>query len=122
MHVETNLVDEDLGDVAIIELETQHVILDMLNETKNQFLVDGGCENAICPIMEYQGNKIYKSMLINQLNENPFLSKDRLTHVRKSMYFNNLIVASFNSTCLVGLGNDCGVYFVHDDNNRASSK
>jgi hypothetical protein len=42
MHVEANLVDEDLGDVAIIELETRHVISDMLNETKNQFSVDGG--------------------------------------------------------------------------------
>jgi hypothetical protein len=121
MHVEANLVDEDLGDVAIIELETQHVISDMLDEIENQFLVDGGYENAIYPIVEYQGNKIYKSMLINQLNANPFLSKDRLTCVRKSMYFNNsnayLIVASFNNTCLLGLGNDCGVYFVHGDNN-----
>jgi hypothetical protein len=63
MHVEANLVDEDLGDVAIIELETQHVISNMLNEIENQFLVDGGCENAICPIVEYQGNKIYKSTI-----------------------------------------------------------
>jgi hypothetical protein len=46
MHVEANLIDEDLGDVAIIELET-HVISNMLNETKNQFLIDGGSENAI---------------------------------------------------------------------------
>jgi hypothetical protein len=42
------------------------------------------------------------------------------------MYFNNsnayLIVASFSSTCLLGLGSDCGVYFVHEDNNQASSK
>ncbi len=83
MHVEANLVDEDLDDVAIIELKTQHVISNMLNEIENQFLVDGGCENEICPIVEYQGNKIHKSMSINQLNANPFLSKDRLTRVRK---------------------------------------
>jgi hypothetical protein len=42
------------------------------------------------------------------------------------MYSNNsnayLIVSSFSSTCLLGLGNDCGVYFVHDDNNQASSR
>jgi hypothetical protein len=36
MHVEVNIVDEDLGDEAIIELETQHVISNMLNETKNR--------------------------------------------------------------------------------------
>jgi hypothetical protein len=42
------------------------------------------------------------------------------------MYFNNLnaylTTASSNSTCLLGLGNDCGVYFVSDDNNQTSSK
>jgi hypothetical protein len=93
-----------------------HVILDMLNEIENQCLVDGGCENAFCPIVKYQGNKIYKFTLVSQLNANPFLSKDRLTCVRKSMYFNNLnvylIATSSNSTCLLGLGNNCGVYFV----------
>lgn len=42
------------------------------------------------------------------------------------MYFNNsnayLIVTSFSNTCLLGLGNDCGVYFMHGDNNQAGSK
>jgi hypothetical protein len=33
--------------VAIIELETQHAILDVLNETKNQFSTYGGCENVV---------------------------------------------------------------------------
>jgi len=125
MHVEVDLVDEDLGDVAIIKYIT-HVISNLLNETENQFLVDGGCENAICPIVEYQRNKIYKSTLVSQLNEKPFLSKDKQKHVRKSMYFNNsdvyLTTASSSSTCLLGLGNDCGVYFVEEDNNQAGSK
>ncbi len=94
----------------------------MLNETENQFSIDGGCENAIWLIVEYQGNKFYKSMLVSQVNANPFLFKDKLTHVRKSMYFNILIVTSFNSTCLLNLGNNCGVYFVQDNNNEASSK
>jgi hypothetical protein len=41
----------------------------MLNETKDQFLVDGGCiKNAIYPIVEYEENKIFKSTLVNQLN------------------------------------------------------
>jgi hypothetical protein len=65
-------------------------------------------------------------MLVNQLNANPFLSKDKLTCVRKSMYFNNLNVyltaISSSSTCLLSLGNNCGVYFVLDNNNQACSK
>jgi hypothetical protein len=42
------------------------------------------------------------------------------------MYFINsnvyLIVTSFGNTCLLGLGNGCGVYFAQDDNSQASSK
>jgi len=65
-HVEVNLITNELGDVAIIDLKTQDVILDMLNEIENQFLVDGGCiENVIHPIVEYEGNKIFKSTYVN---------------------------------------------------------
>jgi hypothetical protein len=98
----------------------------MLNKIGNQFSVYVGCENVVCLLVEYQKNKIYKFMLVNQLNANPFLSKDRLTCVRKLIYINNLdaylIVASSSSTCLLSLGSDCGVYFVHNDKNQASSK
>jgi len=98
----------------------------MLNKIGNQFSVYVGCENVVCLLVEYQKNKIYKFMLVNQLNANPFLSKDRLTRVRKLIYINNLdaylIVASSSSTCLLSLNSDCGVYFVHNDKNQASSK
>jgi hypothetical protein len=53
---------------------TQDAISNMLNETENQFLIDGGCiKNVIYLIVEYERNKIFKSTLISQLNENPFL-------------------------------------------------
>jgi hypothetical protein len=43
---------------------------------ENQFLVDGGCiKNVIYLIVEYEGNKIFKSTLVSQLNENPFFLK-----------------------------------------------
>ncbi len=59
MHVEVVIIVDELGDVAITELKTQYVISNMLNETKNQFIVDGGCiENVIHPIVKYEGNKI----------------------------------------------------------------
>ncbi len=66
-HVEVILIVDELGDVAIIELETQDAILDMLNEIENRFLVDCGCiENAIYLIVEYERNKIFKSTLVSQ--------------------------------------------------------
>jgi hypothetical protein len=49
----------------------------MLNETRNQFSIDGGFENVVYLLVEYQGNKIYKFILANELNANPFLSKYR---------------------------------------------
>jgi hypothetical protein len=65
--VEVNLIVDELGDVAIIELETQDAILDMLNEIENRLLVDCGCiENAIYLIVEYERNKIFKSTLVSQ--------------------------------------------------------
>jgi len=42
------------------------------------------------------------------------------------MYLNNsyvyLIAKSFSSICFLGLGSDCGVYFVLDDNSQIGSK
>jgi hypothetical protein len=74
--MEGDLVDDGLNDVAIIELETQDAILDMSNETKGQLLIDVRFQNAICIIVEYEGNKIYKSTSVSQFNENIFLFKD----------------------------------------------
>jgi hypothetical protein len=35
MHVEVVIIVDELGDVAIIELKTQYVISNMLNEIEN---------------------------------------------------------------------------------------
>ena len=66
--------------------------------------------------VEFNGNRIIKSTLGGQLNSNPFLSKDRLTRVKKSLYYNNsedyLTAAQCSHTCFVEIGSDVGVYFV----------
>ena len=49
------------------------------------------------------------------MNENPYLSEDRLTRMKNSIYFDNsddyLDVASSTTSILLGLGSDVGVYF-----------
>lgn len=59
---------------------------------------------------------MFKSTLVFELNGNPFLSKERLTRVRNSVYLNNaeeyMSAANSENTCLHGLGFDCAVYFV----------
>jgi hypothetical protein len=71
------------------------------------------------------GKVVYKSTLVNELNGNPFLSKDRLTRIHNSIYFNNsedyLSAATSNSTCLLGLGSDYGVFFVESQSRAVGS-
>jgi hypothetical protein len=77
----------------------------------------------------YEGQKsvpivIFKSTLVSQFNGNPFLSKDKLTRVRNSIYFNNaneyLSVANLETTYLLGLGSDCGVYMIQKSTTMVS--
>jgi len=62
----------------------------------------------VIPFVKCVGYNIYKSTLVSQLNANPFLSKDRLTRVKNSIYFNNsndyISASSSTKTILLGLG------------------
>jgi len=66
--------------------------------------------------VEFDGERIFKSTLVVQLNSNPFLSKDRLTRVKKLLYFINsedyLGTPQCSNMCFVGIGSNVGVYFV----------
>ena len=70
--------------------------------------------SKVLPIVTFQGHSIYKSTLVSQLNGNPYLSNDRLTRMRNSIYFNNsddyLAASSSTTSMLLGLGSDVGVY------------
>ena len=76
-------------------------------------------------VVQYNGQTIYKSTLVADLNGNPFLSKDRLTRIKNSVYFNNaddyLSAANSSTTALLGLGSDCGVYFLQSASLNQSS-
>jgi hypothetical protein len=72
----------------------QHEVLDVINAT----LSAGQDSNAMdkspvkvkySPTVSMSGKTIFKSTLMNELNGNPFLSKDRLTRIRNFVYFNN---------------------------------
>lgn len=123
-HLESELFDDgqDIGMVA--EGEVRDAIADMLNTHEEQ-VIAVAAPPSIVPVVEFGGHFIYKSTLVSQLNGNPFLSKDRLTRVKHSMYFNNhddyLSAAASSSTCLLGIGSDCGVYFVQNSTTTVSS-
>lgn len=115
---ESCIISDQLDSVAIAENEMRDVIVGMLDplEVEDNVLgVNSGLIEPINAIVHFEGNVIYKSTLVSQLNGNSFLSKDRLTRVQNSIYFNHSAdycrtVASTN-ICLLGLRNDCRVYF-----------
>ena len=122
--VEDEIVDDGLDPEAVVADEARDAIADVLNSAEPQ-VSTRVAPPKVLPFVEYAGHKIYKSTLVSQLNGNPFLSKDRLTRVKHSMYFNNhddyMSAASSSSTCLLGLGSDCGVYFVQRSSTTTAS-
>ena len=77
-------------------------------------------ESKIKPTISFLEKVIFKSTLVSKLNGNLFLSKDRLTRIKNSIYFNHvedyLHAVQSSSICLLTLGSDCGVYFVQSSN------
>jgi hypothetical protein len=106
---------EQDGLPCTVEQETRDVITELLNESE-EHVRPPAVSVKILPYVMYGGKTIYKSTLVSQLNANPFLSKDRLTRVKNSIFFNNaddyLSAASSNSKMLIGCGSDCGIYFL----------
>lgn len=112
--LEADLEGDDGTCLSQLEEETKNVFAEVINDHEVQ--VSSSSQPAkILPVVTYEGHSIYKSTLVSQLNGNPYLSKDRLTRMKNSIYFNNsddyLAAASSTSSMLLGLGCDVGVYF-----------
>lgn len=76
---------EQDGLPCTVEQETRDVITELLNESEEQ-VRPPAVSVKILPYVMYGGKTIYKSTLVSQLNANPFLSKDRLTRVKNSIF------------------------------------
>ena len=98
-----------------MESETWDIVSEMLSHHKNHIQAKK-VPIKVEAFLEFDANQIFKSTLVGQLNDNPFLSKDRLTCVKKSLYFNNnedyLNASRSLNTYFVGIGLDVGVFFV----------
>ena len=111
--------DDAEHDLRLAEEECRDAISQMLDSAEVSPAVLPNLHERgqiIQPVVEYMGKAIYKSTLVAELNGNPFLSKDRLTRIKNSIYFNNaedyLSAARSGTTGLLGLGSDCGVLFM----------
>jgi hypothetical protein len=117
-------IDDVANPMIMADLEVRDVMQELLDAHEDQ--VEGRVESSkVVPFVQYEGHQIYKSMLVSQLNRNPFLSKNRLTRVRNSIYFNNsdeyLRAANSADTCMLGLGCDYTVYMVQRSTTRKSN-
>lgn len=124
----TKLLGDEEDDLRVAEEECRDAISQMLDSASPTEPVVTNCsteDRKVWPVVEYMGKPIYKSTLVSELNGNPFLSKDRLTQIKNSVYFNNaeeyLAAANSSATCFLGLGSDCGVFFVEAYNVNQSS-
>jgi hypothetical protein len=122
-------VDDGVDPRVLFENEARDIISDMRSgvQCPNDGVGAGTSVPTVlyCPTASMLGKVVYKSTLVNELNGNSFLSKDRLTCICNSIYFNNskdyLSTATSNSTCLLGLGSDCGVFFVESQSRAMGS-
>ena len=102
--------------IRLAEEECRDAISQMLDSAEPSQPLPPTSDEKIQPVVEYMGKAIYKSTLVAELNGNPFLSKDRLTRIKNSVFFNNaedyLSAANSYTSQLLGLGSDCGVFFI----------
>jgi len=113
--VKVDLLDDGVVAIMVVESETCDVISEMLSHQK-EHVFDVPVPAKVEAFVEFSRNRLFKSTLVGQFNRNPFLSKDRLTCIKKSLYFNNsedyLNAATCSNTCFVKIGSNGGVYFV----------
>ena len=113
-HLEED-IDDGMRALTVLESETRDIVADMLNDHE-EYVSALPVPVKLEAFVSFDGNWIFKSILVGQLNGNPFLSKDKLTRVKQSLYFNNnenyLNAAQSGNACFVGIGSDVGVFFV----------
>jgi hypothetical protein len=119
--------DDGLDLVSVAENECRDALSELMDQVEPPL---DACELVNEPrkrvqTVEYNGKCIYKSTLVLEFNGNPFLSKDRLTRVRNSIYFNNsedyLSTASSSTAMLLGVGSNCRVFFLQQHSGNISS-
>ena len=83
------------------------MFIELLSDHKVQVSSDPIPHN-IDLVVTFQGRSIYKSTLVRKMNGNPYLSKDKLTRMKNSIYSNNiddyLVVALSTTSMLLDLG------------------
>ncbi|KAL3693934.1 hypothetical protein R1sor_007585 [Riccia sorocarpa] len=110
---------EDGVDDLTLGHETRHVMSEVLQQISSE---DQDVKKYD-PMVVYDGHAIYKATLVSQLVGNPTLSKDRLTRIKQSIYFNGVKQkprVDGVPVCILDIGSDCAVLFDTERPGRSS--
>ncbi|KAL3682655.1 hypothetical protein R1sor_000677 [Riccia sorocarpa] len=109
--------EDGADDLAVIGHETRHV----MSEVLQQVSLEEEHVKKYDPMVVYDGHSIYKATLVIQLVGNPTLSKDRLTRIKQSIYFNGVKHkprVDGVPVCILDIGSDCAVLFNSESTGR----
>ncbi|KAL2642793.1 hypothetical protein R1flu_010380 [Riccia fluitans] len=116
MEVDVDAEGDETNDLEVYGHETCHV----MSETMSTLLMEHApTKRKVDPMVSYEGHQMYKASLVSLLVGNPTLSKDHLTRIKKSVYFNGLKPKSREDgvpVCIMDIGSDCVVLFDGPDN------
>ncbi|KAL2651442.1 hypothetical protein R1flu_019570 [Riccia fluitans] len=87
MEADMDAEGDETNDLEVYGHEARHV----LSETMSTLLMEHAPTNKkVDPMVSYEGHEMYKASLVSLLLGNPTLSKDRLTRIKQSVYFNGV--------------------------------
>ncbi|KAL2629955.1 hypothetical protein R1flu_014641 [Riccia fluitans] len=106
MEANVDAEGDETNDLEVYGHEAHHV----MSETMSILLMEHAPTNRkVDPMVSYEGHEMLKASLVNLLVGKPTLSKDRLTHIKQSVYFNGVKPKSRIdgvSVCIMDVGSD----------------
>ncbi|KAL2612928.1 hypothetical protein R1flu_024620 [Riccia fluitans] len=116
MDADVDAKGDETNDLEVYEHEARHV----MSETMSTLLMEHAPTNRkVDPMVSYEGHEMYKASLVSLLVGNSTLSKDRLTRIKQSVYFNGVKPkprVDGVSMCIMDVGSDYTVLFDGPDN------
>ncbi|KAL3679398.1 hypothetical protein R1sor_022354 [Riccia sorocarpa] len=97
-------------DLPFVGHETRHVMTEVLNE-----VLSTESTSKVDPMVSHEGHPVYKASLVSLLVENPTLSKDRLSRIKQTIFFNGVKPKAREPgvpmVIILDVGSDCAVLF-----------
>ncbi|KAL2644622.1 hypothetical protein R1flu_012209 [Riccia fluitans] len=111
MEANVDAEGDETNDLEVYGHEAHHV----MSETMSTLFMEHAPTNRkVDPMVSYEGHEMYKASLVSLLVGNPTLSKDHLTRIKQSVYFNGVKPkprVDGVPVCIMDVGLDCVVLF-----------